>query len=163
MKQLEHSIQMDCILTFNVYIGKKVKRKDIPYDEYEYYDKEVRMIEDLIYSTQTSIVPENNDVLNILLPDKYKNVDLSGSYNMGNKHIIRMSDIFLDFTTDNHRLVLNKDIYIRLIEEEIEKAASANNELAWEVIFGKKDIARLSIDDIIKLYHQTLHKGVMII
>ena len=163
MKQLEHSIRMDCILTFNVYIEKKVKRKDILYDEYEYYDKKVRMIEDLIYSTQTSIVPENNDVLNILLPDKYKNVDLSESYNMGNKHIIRMSDIFLDFTTDNHRLVVNKDIPIRLMEDEIEKAASANNELAWEICFGKKDMARLSIDDIIKLYHQTLHKGVIII
>ena len=162
MKQLEHSIQMDCILTFNVYIRKKVKRKDIPYDEYE-YDKEVRMIEDLIHSTQTYIVPENNDVLNILLPNKYKNVDLSGSYNIGNKHIIRMSEIFLDFTTDNHHLVVNKDIPIRLMEDEIEKAASANNELAWEICFGKKDIARLSIDDIIKLYHQTLHKGVMII
>lgn len=163
MKQLEHSIQMDCILTFNVYSEKKVKYKDVPYNEYEYHDKKVRMIEDLIYSTQTSIVPENNDVLNILLPDKYKNVDLPGSYNMGNKHIIRMSGIFLDFTTDNHRLVLNKDIYIKLMEEEIEKAANVNNELAWEVIFGKKDMARLSIDDIIKLYHQTLHKGVMII
>ena len=146
-----------------MYIEKKVKYKDVPYNEYEYYDKKVRMIEDLIYSTQTYIVPENNDVLNILLPDKYKNVDLSESYNIGNKHIIRMSEFFLDFTTDNHRLVVNKDIPIRLMEDEIEKAASANNELAWEICFGKKDIARLSIDDIIKLYHQTLHKGVIII
>lgn len=160
MKQLEHPIQIDCILEFDVYLSKIVK------DEYgldEYHDKKLRIIEDVIYTTQTSIIPENNETSYVLLPDKYKNVNLPGSYNIhGNKHAIMMWNPYLDFTTDNPHLVLNKVIPVRIMEPELEKFAAANiNTLAWEITSGGKPITKLSIDDIIKLYHQTLHKGVM--
>lgn len=160
MRQLERPIQMDCVLQFDVYLSNIVK------DEYgldDYSDKKLRIIEDVIYTTHTSIIPENNEASYVLLPDKYKNVNLPGSYNMrGNKHTIMMQHPYLDFTTDNPHLVLNKVISVRIIEPELEKFAVANtNTLAWEITSGEKPITKLSIDDIIRLYHQTLHKGVI--
>lgn len=155
MRQLERPIQMDCVLQFDVYLSNIVKD--------DYRDKKLRIIEDVIYTRETSIIPENNEVSYILLPDKYRNVNLPGSYNMrGNKHAIMMQHPYLDFTTDNPHLVLNKVIPVRIIEPELEKFAVANiNTLAWEITSGEKPITKLSIDDIIKLYHQTLHKGVI--
>lgn len=166
MKQLKNSVTMNCVLKFNVYLRKKNNRCNGNDIIVENTDRYMNRLYDTIHTVSTSLIPDLQDTVKLLLPERYKNVNLK-SYVENGKNIIYMQgkDMELDFTqnADSNAISIYKSFDIVIIEEELIKFAKTNlNKPEWEDGILQKEIVELSLDDIIKIYHQTLHKGVLI-
>lgn len=161
MKQFEKHVLLDCVLEFRVFLRKNTINTNKHDNISSIRDVKINTIIDSVCTIQTDIIPDENDYVTVALPDKYKNINLG--YYICNRHVLNIngSNIRLDLTSSSNKLVLHQIIDVVLIESEMMKFADSNlNKPEWKDGIQQSDIVKLSIDDIIKIYHQTLHKAV---
>lgn len=168
MKQIEKPISVDCVLEYDIFLRREKENTQNRTVSSDYYDNILCTKTDVINTTkETTLIPEYGDRVTIMLPDMYKNAtNLICNKNISNINpkiiYIIANDIRINYMMMPHKLELYKHIKLILVESEIMKFAETNlNKPDWKHGILQKDLINLDIGDIIKIYHQTLHKGVI--
>lgn len=124
----------------------------------------VKTINDIVNTIETNIIPDIKDNIKVLLlPKRYRSIE---SFLENGKPITLFpgSDMILDATESEPILIMNKSISITVYENCLKEYAKTNvNKPEWSTGVSVDEIRKLSLDDIFNLYHQTMHKGVMIL